>query len=118
MNVPIQARDARLDKSQFGQAKQRELCSAGPESWRAKLRGLTLAALILASVVLLSPGTGEAMNAGGEGALLCLAGNLTRVAGAHLGGTTHRDRLGAEKTTTHRQLIAGKHYAYRTNRAG
>jgi hypothetical protein len=77
---------------------------------------MTLAALILASAVLLSPGAGEAAKAGGDGTLVCPAGTLTRVAAAHVKSTTHCDTLGAHET--HGPLVAGKHYAYRTNGAG
>jgi hypothetical protein len=118
MNVPILARDACVGERNVGQGSRRELSSPRTESWRAKLLALTIAALILVSVILLSLRVGEGANTGGDGALLYPAGNLTRVAGAHVGGTTYRDGLGAEKTTTHGPFIAGKHGAFSLKGAG
>jgi hypothetical protein len=122
MNTPILARDVRRAERNVGQGSRRELSrelsSQGAESWRAKLLALTIAALILVSVILLSLRVGEGANTGGDGALLYPAGNLTRVAGAHVGGTTYRDGLGAEKTTTHGPFIAGKHGAFSLKGAG
>ena len=126
MNVPILAHDTRCAESNVGQGNERELSrelsSSRPESWRAKLLGVAFAALILASVILLSllsSGTGEAANAGGDGVLLYPAGNLTRVAANHVGRTIYCcDTLGADKTKTHGLLIAGKHLAYSTKGAG
>jgi hypothetical protein len=122
MNTPILARDVRVDERNVEQGSGRELSrkisSPRPESWRAKLLGATFAALILTSATLISSGTGDLANAGGDGALLYPAGNLTRVAAAHVGGTTHRDTLGADKTTTHGPLIAGRHLAWSAKRAG
>ena len=79
---------------------------------------MTLAVLILASVILISSRVGEVADAGGDGALLYPAGNLTRVAAAHVGGTTHRDTLGADKSATHGPLIAGRHLAWSAKGAG
>jgi hypothetical protein len=122
MNTPTLACDARVDERNVGQGSgrelSRELSSPRPGSWRAKLLGAAFAALILASVILLSPRVGEGANAGGDGALLYPAGNLTRVAGTHVGGTTYRDTLDAEKTKTHGSLIASRHKAWSVNRAG
>jgi hypothetical protein len=121
MNTPILARDVRVDERNVEQGRWRELSrklsSPRPESWRTKLLGATFAALILTSATLISSGTGDLANAGDDGALLYPAGNLTRVAAAHVGGTTHRDTLGADKTT-HGPLIAGRHLAYSAKRAG
>jgi hypothetical protein len=123
MNTPILARlNARVGERNVGSRTQREqsreLSSPRTESWRAKLLGAAFAALILASVILLSSRVGEASNAGGNGALLHPAGSLTGVAGAHVGSTTHRDTSGADETKTHGPLIASRHKAWRSNRAG
>ena len=123
MNTPILARvEARVGERNVGSRTQREqsreLPSPRTESWRAKLLGAAFAALILASVILLSLRMGEGANAGGVGALLCPAGNLTRVAATHVGRTTHRDTLGADKTKEHGPLIASRHHAWRANRPG
>jgi hypothetical protein len=67
---------------------------------------------------LISSGTGDLANAGGDGALLYPAGNLTRVAAAHVGETTHRDTLDAETATRHGPLVAGRHHPYTTKGAG
>ena len=122
MNVPILARDARVGERNVGQGSRRELSqelsSPRTESWRAKLLGVAFASLILASVILLwSSGKGEAANARGDGALLYSAGNLTRVAAAHVGRTTYCDTWGAAKTETHGPLIASRHHAWSANRA-
>jgi hypothetical protein len=123
MNTPILARvEARVGERNVGSRTQREqsreLPSPRTESWRAKPLGAAFAILMLASVVLLSSATGEASNAGGDGALLHPAGNLTRVAGAHVGSTTYRDTSGADETETHGPLMASRHKAWRSNRAG
>ena len=116
MNVPILARDARVGERTVGQGSRRELSSPRTESWRAKLLALAIAALILASVILLSSGTGGAANVGCEGAHLHPAGNLTRIATAHGGGTYCHDTLGATKIKTHDQLIASRHKAWSLER--
>jgi hypothetical protein len=122
MNVPILARDARVGERNVGQGSwtelSRELSSQGAESWRAKLLGAAFAALILASAILLSSHAGEAANAGGDGALLYPAANLTRVAGTHMGRATGRDTLGVEKTTTREPLVASRHVAWSAKGAG
>lgn len=118
MNTPILARDARVGERNVGQESPRKLASTRPESWRVKLLAMTHAVLILASVILLSSGAGDAANAGGDGALLYPSGSLPRVAAAQVGGTTHHDTLGTNETTIHGPLIAGKHYAYSAKRAG
>jgi hypothetical protein len=78
---------------------------------------MTLAVPRLASTISQSSVTYEAAKAGGDGALLCAAGNLTRVAVAYVGGTAHRIASDARMTTTHGPLIAGKHLAYSTKDA-
>ena len=118
MNLPTPAHNTCVDESHVDQGNRRELTFRRPASWRTKFLAMTLPALILASAAVLSPSTGEAANAEGDGALLHPAGDLTRVAAAHEGGTTHHDTLGADKSATHGPLIAGKHYAYSTKRAG
>jgi hypothetical protein len=118
MNLPILAHNAHVSESHVDQGNRRELTFRGPASWRTKLLAMTLAALILASATVLSPGTGEAANGAGDRALLCPAGNLTRVAAAHVGGTTHHDTLGAIKAEAHGPLIAGRHVAWSAKRAG
>jgi Repeat of unknown function (DUF1502) len=79
--------------------------------------GMTLAILIFTSMILLSPCTGEATNAGCDSALLYPAGNPARTAGPHAWGTTYRTTLSAGEVTTHAPLIAGKHVAHITKSA-
>ena len=110
MNLTIPANYAHVSESHVDRGGPREPAIRRLASWRIKLLAMTLAALILASAVLLSPGAGEAAKAGGDGTLVCPAGTLTRVAAAHC------DTLGAHET--HGPLVAGKHYAYRNNGAG
>ena len=118
MNLPILAHNTCVDESHVDHGNRRELTFRRPASWWTKLFAMTLAALILASAAVLSPGAGEAANSEGDGALLYPAGDLVRVAASHVGGTTHHDTLGADKSATHGPLIAGKHLAYSTKRAG
>jgi hypothetical protein len=113
MNTPILARVDQSDA--VGQGSRRKLSSPRPESRRAKLLATTLAAPILASMMLLSPG-GEATNAGR--ALLYPTGHLALVAAAHVRGITHRDASGSHKATTHGPLLAGKHVAHIMKGAG
>jgi hypothetical protein len=123
MNTLILARIlARVDKSGVHQEYRRklasELASPEPEIGRAKLLATTFMVPILASATVLSPGTGEAANAAGDGALLGPAGNLTQVAAAQVGRTTHHDTFGAIKTKAHGPLMASRHKAWSSNRAG
>jgi hypothetical protein len=116
MNTPILARDARLDERQVSQGSQRELSSPRPESWQAKLLGMTLATIILALVALST--LGIAAEARCEGVQVHPAVDLTQVAAAHAEVTTYCNRPGADKSTKRGPLIAGKHVAFSTARAG
>ena len=116
MNLPILANHAHVSESHVDRGSRREPTFQKSASWRIKLLATTLAALILASAALLSPGAGEAANAGGDGTLICPAGTLTQVAAAHVRSTTRCDTLGAHKT--HGSLVAGKHHAFRKYGAG
>jgi hypothetical protein len=116
--MPSLASDARVDESNVAQGNRRKPPSPRSENWRAKLLATTLAAPLLASTMLLSPGMGEAANSGRDGALLYPTANLTQLVAAHLRGTTHRDTLDADKAATDGPFVAGKHVAHNTKGAG
>jgi hypothetical protein len=100
MNIPILARDARIDERQITEGSKLTESPSRIEASQTKLLSVALAAIIFALGALLMSGMAEAAGAGCVGVQISPGADLAQVAAARPAGTTFCIKDGAYNITS------------------